>query len=243
MSNFKKSENLILGFDVSNNNCSVAISHGEQILAYMEDSRPSVQAETLLPLIEQALEFADLEYAGLDYLALTCGPGSFTGIRIGNATAEGILMASGNIKGFAISNFEINYYLLRNQIKSFNKAIILLNAYRGQLYYQEFDFYGHVAPCGLVDTTKATELLFKDPKSTIACTGTGVAEIYDQIKERENIIILPRFKRIRASAICRYANSKINSGNFNKNTLNVIKPLYIRPPDAIVGHPDKIRST
>ena len=77
-----KPVNRILAFDVSNNNCSVAISAGQEILAYEEDLRPSMQAEILILLIERALQSINYDYQDIDYLALTNGPGSFTGIRI-----------------------------------------------------------------------------------------------------------------------------------------------------------------
>ena len=178
-----KPVNRILAFDVSNNNCSVAISAGQEILAYEEDLRPSMQAEILILLIERALQSINYDYQDIDYLALTNGPGSFTGIRIGLATAEGILIST-NIQGLAISNFEMSYYRLQRQVKYFDKAVILLNAYRQQLYYQEFDLAGNT--------------------------------------------ILPRFAKINATQVCKYADEKINKGEVNQG----IGPLYIRPPDA-----------
>jgi FkbM family methyltransferase len=50
----------------------------------------------------------------------------------------------------------------------------------------------------------------------------------DQIKENVNITILPRFARINAPQVCKYADEKINKGEVNQE----IGPLYIRPPDA-----------
>jgi tRNA threonylcarbamoyl adenosine modification protein YeaZ len=163
-----KPVNRILAFDVSNNNCSVAISAGQEILAYEEDLRPSMQAEILILLIERALQSINYDYQDIDYLALTNGPGNFTGIRIGLATAEGILIST-NIQGLAISNFEMSYYRLQRQVKYFDKAVILLNAYRQQLYYQEFDLAGNKGNYGLIDINKISNL-FTDTKKKIVCT-------------------------------------------------------------------------
>lgn len=221
-----KPVNRILAFDVSNNNCSVAISAGQEILAYEEDLRPSMQAEILILLIERALQSINYDYQDIDYLALTNGPGSFTGIRIGLATAEGILIST-NIQGLAISNFEMSYYRLQRQVKYFDKAVILLNAYRQQLYYQEFDLAGNKGNYGLIDIDKISNL-FKDKKKKIVCTGSGMSEIYDQIEKNTNITILPRFAKINATQVCKYADEKINKGEVNQD----IRPLYIRPPDA-----------
>lgn len=218
----------ILAFDVSNNSCSVAVSIGQDILAYEEDNRPSMQAENLLLLIEKALKTASYDYDNIDYLAFTNGPGSFTGIRIGLATAEGILMAS-KIKAVTISNFEMLYYRLSNQVKFFDKALILLNAYRNQLYYQEFDRSGNKGIYGIIDIDQISHLVKDHESKQIACAGSGVAEIYSQIENISNITILPRFSRIKALNICRYADEKIKKNDFGK-----VEPLYIRPPDAIV---------
>ncbi len=221
-----KPVNRILAFDVSNNNCSVAISAGQEILAYEEDLRPSMQAEILILLIERALQSINYDYQDIDYLALTNGPGSFTGIRIGLATAEGILIST-NIQGLAISNFEMSYYRLQRQVKYFDKAVILLNAYRNQLYYQEFDLAGNKGNYGLIDINKISNL-FTDTKKKIVCTGSGTSEVYNQIEQNVNITILPRFAKINATQVCKYADEKINKGEVNQD----IGPLYIRPPDA-----------
>ena len=221
-----KPVNRILAFDVSNNNCSVAISAGQEILAYEEDLRPSMQAEILILLIERALQSINYDYQDIDYLALTNGPGSFTGIRIGLATAEGILIST-NIQGLAISNFEMSYYRLQRQVKYFDKAVILLNAYRNQLYYQEFDLAGNKGNYGLIDINKISNL-FTDTKKKIVCTGSGTSEVYNQIEQNVNITILPRFAKINATQVCKYADEKINKGKVNQG----IGPLYIRPPDA-----------
>ena len=221
-----KPVNRILAFDVSNNSCSVAISAGQEILAYREDLRPSMQAEILILLIERALQSINYDYKDIDYLALTNGPGSFTGIRIGLATAEGILVSS-NIQGIAISNFEMSYYRLQRQVKHFDKAVVLLNAYRNQLYYQEFDPEGNKGQYGLIDIDQVSNL-FRDKKKQIVCTGSGTAEVYDQIKQNANITILPRFAKINATQVCKYADEKISKGEINQD----IGPLYIRPPDA-----------
>lgn len=88
----------ILAFDTANNTASVALSDNDNILAYAEELRPSMQAENLMPMIEQVMKAAQCSYDELDYLAVTNGPGSFTGIRIGLAVAKGILFAKRILK-------------------------------------------------------------------------------------------------------------------------------------------------
>jgi tRNA threonylcarbamoyladenosine biosynthesis protein TsaB len=218
--------NKILCFDTSNNSCSVAISEGQKILAFQQETTPSIQAEKLFIMIENCLEKAQLSYEDIDYLAVTTGPGSFTGIRIGLSAAKGILYAS-SIKGVAITNFEAALYRLKMQVKEFDSAIIMLNAYRKQLYVQQFFTDSKESEQFLIDCDLAKDYLLQQ-SGKIIIAGSGLKEIYQQVKNIKNITLLPRFPLVRAIHIARYADEKIKAGK-----IGTIKPLYIRPPDAI----------
>lgn len=219
--------NKILCFDVSNNSCSVAISEGQNILSFEQELRPSMQAERLMVMIENVLKNAHMQYQDLDYLAVTVGSGSFTGIRIGLAAAKGILYAS-KIKGVAITNFEATYYRLTGQVQNYDTAIILLNAYRSQVYMQIFAKDGAQEDPKLIDNNSIRSML-ESMNGKIVCAGSGLSTIYSDIRDLENIIMLPRFPTIKAIHIARYADDKINKG-----IINPIEPLYIRPPNAII---------
>lgn len=221
----------ILAFDTANNTASLALSDNDNILAYAEELRPSMQAENLMPMIEQVMKAAQCSYDELDYLAVTNGPGSFTGIRIGLAAAKGILFAKENIKGVAVSNFEHAYFRAIGQVKDYDQIYVFLNAYRSQLYLQIFDRSGKTEEPLLIDFDYAIGLL-KYEKGNIVCCGSGLEFIYTQVKNLPNIIILPRFARVKAFIICRYVASMLIS----KAELNsAIEPLYIRPPDAKIS--------
>lgn len=223
----------ILAFDTVNNSASVAISEDKIILAYIEDLRPSMQAETIVPMIEEALRIAKLSYHDLNYLAVTNGAGSFTGIRVGLSVAKGILLST-NIIGTTISNFEYSWWRVSRQVSNCNKNIIFkffifLNAYREQLYSQVFDQDGQTSIPLLIDYDQAVQLLNIEDNTIKVCAGSGVGMIYDKIKDLKNIIILPRFTRLKAWHICQYVADKIaRKYNFS----NSIEPLYIRLADA-----------
>jgi tRNA threonylcarbamoyl adenosine modification protein YeaZ len=216
----------ILAFDTSNNTASVAISEGQTILAYLEELKSSMQAELLLIMIENALSYSGLSYNDIDYLGVTNGPGSFTGIRIGLAAAEGISLGA-KIKAYSVTNFAMAHFRATKQVQNYDKIIILLNAYRNQLYLQVFDKNGNAGTAELIDNNLVIELLNKE-RGKVVCAGSGVELIYHQIKSLTNITILPRFARIKALHICRYIDNKISSGYL----LSPIEPLYIRPADA-----------
>jgi tRNA threonylcarbamoyladenosine biosynthesis protein TsaB len=216
----------ILGFDVSNNSCSVAVSNGQNILSLVEELRPHMQAEHLLPLINLALKKAGIDFNQLQYLAATQGPGSFTGIRIGLATAKAICFAS-NVVGVGITNFEFWHARALEQVKNYSKIVVIINAYRNQLYYQEFDQNGLPSVPQLLDATEAITFLQHSPAETVVA-GSGLEVIYASIYQSTNLQLLPRFSRVRAVQICRIADKKIKRNSH----LASLEPLYIRPPDA-----------
>ena len=219
--------NKILCFDVSSNSCSVAIAEGQNILSFEQEMRPSMQAESLMVMIKRALKNTGKQYKDLDYLAVTTGPGSFTGIRIGLAVAKGILYAS-DMQGIAIDNFESANYRLKMQVKEYDPAFIILNAYRNQVYVQEFIPNGNKTKPSLIDNADIIDIL-KQKKGRTICTGSGMAIIYPELKNLDHLTILPRFPNVGAIHIARFADDKINNNEFTP-----IEPLYIRPPDAVI---------
>ncbi|KJW04160.1 tRNA (adenosine(37)-N6)-threonylcarbamoyltransferase complex dimerization subunit type 1 TsaB [Rickettsia argasii] len=221
----------ILAFDTANNTASVAISENENILACIEELCPSMQAENLMPMIEDVMKSAKCSYDDLDYLAVTNGPGSFTGIRIGLASAKGILFSKENITAVAVSNFEYAYFRAITQVKDYDKIYVFLNAYRSQLYMQVFHKSGQIEEPLLIDFEYAIKLLTNE-KGNIVCCGSGLEFIYHQIMHLPNIITLPRFARVKAWVTCRYIASRLSS---DVKLNSSIEPLYIRPPDAKIA--------
>lgn len=127
----------ILAFDTTNNCCSTSILIDEQIVSYNIIDESSRQAETLVLLIEQSLENANLKYNDLDFIACTIGPGSFTGVRIGIAAAKGFHLVT-DIPLIGINNLELIAWEASQQINDDRDIIVCLNARLGQCYYQIF---------------------------------------------------------------------------------------------------------
>lgn len=85
----------VLAFDTSSRVSAVAIVDGPRVLA--EDDTPSdaLHGETLVPRIGALMERADITHDDLQLIAVGIGPGSFTGLRVGLATAKGLAFATG----------------------------------------------------------------------------------------------------------------------------------------------------
>jgi tRNA threonylcarbamoyladenosine biosynthesis protein TsaB len=83
----------ILGVDTCLGACSVAVLGGEQTLAHRFELMDRGHAERLAPMVEEAMREAKLAYTALDRLAVTVGPGTFTGQRVGLAFMRGMRVA------------------------------------------------------------------------------------------------------------------------------------------------------
>lgn len=80
----------ILNIETSTDVSSVAVSEDGACIFNKEDHRGSNHAETLGPNVDEAMSFADSHAIPIDAVAVSCGPGSYTGLRIGVSMAKGI---------------------------------------------------------------------------------------------------------------------------------------------------------
>lgn len=80
----------ILNIDTATEICSVALANDSTLLASRENSDGKSHAKTLLPFIEETLKEAQITPSQLDAVAISMGPGSYTGLRIGTSTAKGL---------------------------------------------------------------------------------------------------------------------------------------------------------
>lgn len=83
----------ILGLDSSGLVASVAIVENETLVAEYTTDYKKTHSQTLLPMLEELREMVELDMESVDAIAIAAGPGSFTGLRIGAATAKGLGLA------------------------------------------------------------------------------------------------------------------------------------------------------
>ena len=89
----------ILAFDTCLGALSVAVrwrgAGGEWLTRHAHEVRERGHAERLMPMMAEVMEEAGLAFSDLGRIAVTVGPGSFTGVRVGVAAARGLALASG----------------------------------------------------------------------------------------------------------------------------------------------------
>lgn len=127
----------ILHIETSSKNCSVAISDGEKLLCLCEEVSDNYkQSESLHSFVEWTLEGAEISLKDLDAVSLGKGPGSYTGLRIGSASAKGFCYGL-KIPLIAINSLDSMVEEFVNQ--GFELIIPLIDARRMEVYTAIFD--------------------------------------------------------------------------------------------------------
>src|SRR5436305_15352329 len=87
---------LILAIDTALDACAAAVLDTEagQLIAQQSESMKRGHAEALMPLLGRVIKASGVGFANLDRVAVTTGPGSFTGLRVGLTAARGIALAA-----------------------------------------------------------------------------------------------------------------------------------------------------
>ena len=125
----------ILSIETSTDVCSVAVSEDGACIYHEEDFSGPNHAERLGTYIDEALSFADSHAIPLDAVAVSCGPGSYTGLRIGVSMAKGICYAI-NLPLIAIPTLELLCVpvLLGNELEDDALICPMLDARRMEVY-------------------------------------------------------------------------------------------------------------
>jgi tRNA threonylcarbamoyladenosine biosynthesis protein TsaB len=181
------------------------------------------QAEALLPAIERALAEARLSYADLTGLAVTVGPGSFSGVRTGLAAVRGLQLALG-LPVFTASSLEVMAYGYR-QVHG-GAVAIAAPAGRDQLFCQCFAESG--APLTEPQALPIAMVLDAIPPGLTLAAGQGAALLVPEAdrRGRELTAVMPELVPS-AVLLAGMASRMVEIG-----ARPPLRPLYLRPPDA-----------
>lgn len=129
----------ILGIDTSGKVASVAISDGEKLLWEKSVFTTLTHSQVILPMVEQALKDTALDLPDIDCAAVACGPGSYTGLRIGIGALKGMAMGCESLKCAGVSTL---LSLALNCLCFKGKIIAVMRARPDISYVGEFESDG-----------------------------------------------------------------------------------------------------
>ena len=130
----------ILHIDTSTDTCSVAVSEDAHVIFEQEDRSGHNHAERLGTFVDEALSFTDNHAIPFDAVAVSGGPGSYTGLRIGVSMAKGVCFAR-NLKLVSIPTLELLCVpvLLREQVEEGALLCPMIDARRMEVYAGIYD--------------------------------------------------------------------------------------------------------
>lgn len=215
----------LLAIDCATNACSAALWLNDGPGPVRHAVMRRGHAEALMPMVAEIMEEAGLEFAGLDAIAVTTGPGAFTGIRIGLSAARGFALAAG-LPVIGVTTLEA---VAAAQDSRGHPLLVALDSKRDDIYLQLFRADG--AP---VDGPRA---LLPEEIEAILPAGEAVAVAGDMADRVvcELDTRLPPLVRLTgpdlpdAAVVARIAVERWPA------TISAEAPsaLYLRPPDAI----------
>ncbi len=223
----------ILAFDSTAKTASVSVSEDDEILLSYNVDNGLTQSELLLPMAEAALKALRLEFSDIDAYAVTAGPGSFTGVRIGAALVKGLAFGR-NLPCVSVSTLEALSENLRGL-----KGIIVpcMDARRSQVYGAIFKSDGkditRITKDAALPISELYEALRSYGDTEIYLVGDGYDITYKTLSEMglctlQNTPTLLRSQN--AASVARVAKRKIDKGEVT--TDEALTPIYLRMPQA-----------
>lgn len=214
---------LILCLDTATDICSVALTRAAQVVAYRENGDGNSHARTLLPFVEEVLNEASVKPQELAAVAVSMGPGSYTGLRIGTSTAKGLCYAL-EIPLIAVPTLQIIAAGAATNTATDRPVVFcpMLDARRMEVFTAQYD--QNLKPMNdveavIVDENTFVELL--DKNKTTFC-GNGAEKCRPLYEKHPNAIFDPT--PVSARHMAGIALKKFTENQFED--LAYFTPLY-----------------
>jgi tRNA threonylcarbamoyladenosine biosynthesis protein TsaB len=187
------------------------------------------QAEKLLPLAGEVMRKACLPVSAIDLVAVTTGPGSFTGIRVGLAAARGIALA-GNFRLLGITSFEAAAAAFGAAGFVDGCLLVAIESRRADLFIQLFDPFGlPLSAPAAVPPPALAEAVANAVASgrQLAIAGDAANRAANALASRPGTIVVQEVEPT-AIGVARAALRRWRKGERSET----VTPLYLRPPDV-----------
>lgn len=217
-----------LGLDTCFGAVSVALRHraadGAWTVSEVYEELQTGHAERLLPMIAEVLAGAGLAVTSVQRVAVTLGPGSFTGVRTGLAAARAFRLAAGvDLVGMtSLAVIAHRAFALAGTSRAGRPVLVAVDARRDRLYVQLFGTSAHDALSAPAEVTPSEALALAGP-NPLLLAGSGAAAVADAAAGKAHQILANRLEP-RASDLVELAAAL--------PPLDQVSPIYIRLPDA-----------
>jgi len=190
----------LLSIDSSGKTAAVAVTEGPRILAEGFADEGLTHSQMLLPLVDETLKKAGISLPEIDLFAVTNGPGSFTGLRIGCSLVKGMALGRPCV---AVPTLQA---LAFNEADSGKTAVALLDARCSQVYMGAYSFSEGCAHCEIADQacslTAAEEKIGK-LQGPVVLLGDG-AYLLGNLADHQRIV-LGQYHAILGKSVARAA--------------------------------------
>lgn len=223
---------LVLSLDTATLVSSVAIASEDRLLAELTTQTRLTHSETLMPHIKDVLELASVTKEKIDGVAVSIGPGSFTGLRIGLATAKAICYAL-NVPIIAVPTLEA---MAARFPFSGAEIYSLMDAQKGNVYRAVYSWQNGAPLCIREIEVMPFEAVLDEcaaDNTPIIMTGDIVQRKTAKLILPENVtvapptMVMPRAAETAFLGIKKLAEGKVDN-------LMDLEPLYVRRSEAEV---------
>ena len=204
---------IVLGLDTCLSSCSVAVVEGERVLGSAREVMARGHQERLAPMAREVMARAGLSFDRLDRIAVTVGPGSFTGLRVGIAFAKGLALAL-DLPTVGIGTLEA--------LAAPGSGLVfpVIDARRGEVYLQGFeDGRALMAPDAVTAETAAARIAELSQGRPFTLVGSGAPLLAGLARGAT---------AIDAEGADAWRVARLATGR----APGPLKPLYLRAPDA-----------
>lgn len=220
----------ILAIDTSGLVASVAVTEDKKLLAEFTLNYKMTHSQTLMPMIDEIKHIINFDMKTLDYIACASGPGSFTGLRIGAATAKGFAHAL-NIPIISVPTLDALAYNIFNTEKI---ICPIMDARRQQVYTAFFEWKNNSLSRITGYMAVPVEEVFetaKNFKKNVIFLGDGIFVYNDLIQKNSDFLAAPSNCNMqRAASVASLAEEYAMQGNIISGSDFV--PFYLRKSQA-----------
>ena len=220
----------ILSIDTATNICGVSILENKKLICSLDTNTGRTHSENLMPMINEAFKKTKLSINDISLIVCDIGPGSFTGIRIGVATAKAF-HDSLSIPIIGVSSLESFAYSEKENISDGDYIFSIIDCKNDNCYYALYEYKNNclhdiIAPkADNIDNLKDISIKYYDKK--IIFVGDGVNIYKDKLK-----VLFPNSNFSNNFLLNSYNLGLCGLNKFNSNNFNDVLPLYLKKPQA-----------